>query len=190
MGFWCSFKEVTEAGFYWNILFMGYSSCLWIELHVIWVMSNAHVSVYYGKYLKHDLCSSALLVRGLQPAGCVHWPRSLRLHLQQCSAAVDPNQSRANIAQADVVICSLARDKDYSTFVRLVWQMPFPQCWSKFRVQCTTKELMGPDFGPVTISHQKVLRNPLQRCARLKHHLKICCSLHCSEWGDATHVFW
>lgn len=164
---------------------MGYSSSLWIELHVIWVTSNAHVSVYYGTFLKHGLCSSAL-----QPAGCIHGPRSLRLHLQQHSAAVDPNRSCADIAQANVVICSLASVEDYSTFVRLVWQMPFPQCWSKFRVHCATKELMEPDFGPVTISHHKVLRNPLLRCVRLKYHLKVCCSLHCSEWRDATHVFW
>lgn len=190
MGFWCSFKEVTEAGFYLNILFMGYSSCLWIKLHVIWVMANAHVSIYYRKYLKHYLFSSALLAQGLQPAGCIHWPRSLRLHLQQRSAAVDPNQSCAGVAQADVVICSVARVKHYSTFVGLVWQMPLPQCWSKFRLHRTTKELVGPDFGPVTISCHKAIKNPLPRCVRLKHHLKICCSLHCSGWRNSTHVFW
>lgn len=184
MGFWCSFKEATEAGFYWNILFN--TSCLWIELHVIWVMRNAHVSIYYRKYLKKDLCSSALLGWGLQPAGCIRWPRSLQLHLQQHSAAVDPKQSCADNARVDVVICSFAGVKYYSTFERLVWRMPLPQCWSKFRVRCTTKELMGPDFGPVTISHHRMVRNPLPRCARLKHHLNICCSLCCSGWRNAT----
>lgn len=47
---------------------------------------------------------------------------------------------------------------------------------------------MGADFILVTISLHKVLRYPSPRCMRLKYHLKICYSLHCSGWKDATHI--
>jgi len=49
-------------------------------------------------------------------------------------------------------------------------------------------QLVGPDFGPVTISLHKVVRYPLLRCMRLKYHFKISSTAQFNELAeDGTH---
>ncbi|KQK85128.1 delta-sarcoglycan isoform X14 [Amazona aestiva] len=72
------------------------------------------------------------------------------------SAGLGPNQSCADIAQADVAICSSARVKDYSTSCKTGMANAFSPVLKQVQGSLHHQELMGPDFGPVTLSLHKM----------------------------------